>query len=218
MTAYPRIAALALAFLLWPGLLPASVEDEPRLLLTQVTERLIQEASQNGESLRRDPQRAYGLAEEVIGPTVDFLAIARRILGAYWREADAQERERFAEEYRTFVLRSLVMAFIERLEAVPRYGARLTYLPTRLSEDGRSAAVRARLGLDSGVPLEIEFRLLRSAGAWKVYDVSLAGVSLVQANQATFQRELSAGGVRGLTARLAAHNRGLEGGPSPIGR
>jgi phospholipid transport system substrate-binding protein len=209
MTAHLRLAVLLLAVSAPLGATVA--EDEPRLLLTEVTERLVQEAAHHGDALRQQPERAYGLAEEVIGPRVDFLAIARRVLGPHWREAKAEEREQFAREYRTFVLRALVTGFVEHLDAVPRYGARLSYLPTRWSADGRDAVVRGRLALDSGVPLDLEFRLHRSADAWKVYDVSVAGVSLVQANQASFARELSAGGLAGLTARLAAHNRALDG-------
>jgi phospholipid transport system substrate-binding protein len=201
------VALLALgAALLVPGALPAQ-SDAPRALVEQVTARLVEAASGRGSALREDPARVDALADELIAPAVDFEAIARRVAARHWRQATPEQRARFAAEYRRFILRSLATAFVEHLEKVPRYAARLSYLPTRWGAAGDTAAVRGRLGVDSGLTLELEFQMHAAGGAWRVYDVAVAGVSLVQANQAAFARELEEGGIDGLTLRLAAHNR-----------
>jgi len=137
---------------------------------------------------------------------IDFPAIAQRILGRHWRNATPEQQGRFLAEFETLVMRTLVTVYLEHIDKVTRYGERLTYLPTRWDPDGHGAAVRSRLQLDSGIPLEVEFRMREAEGNWKVQDVQLAGISLVQANQSAFARELAASGIDGLTTRLAAHN------------
>jgi phospholipid transport system substrate-binding protein len=189
----------------------ADSDDEPRALMARITGRMVEEARTNGATLREAPARAFKLAEEVIAPAVDFQAVSRRMVGPAWRQASPEERARFAAEYRTFILRALVTGFLEHLEKVPEYGSRVAYLPTRWSEDRRDAAVRGRLQRDTGVPLEVEFRMHREGGSWKVYDVAVAGVSLVLANRSAFERELASGGLPALTARLSGHNQRTPG-------
>ena len=129
------------------------------------------------------------------------------MLGAHGRRASAEQLDRFAAEYREFVVNTLASGFVEQVERVARYGQGVRFLPTRFGDDQRTAAVRGRVTLEGGVPLEVDFRVREVGGAWKVYDVLVAGVSLVQANQAAFARELESAGVEGLTARLASRNR-----------
>ncbi len=200
-----------LAFLV---LLPAWASQadpaDPGAALAAATQRLVEEAMHRGQDYRRDPERARTMAEELLAPLVDFTGIARRVLGAHGRGAAPDQLDRFAAEYRQFVVNTLATGFVEQIERVARYGQSVRFLPTRWSDEGRSAAVRGRVSLEGGLPLEVDFRVRQVGGLWKVYDVVVAGVSLVQANQAAFARELEAAGVEGLTTRLSAHNRAAE--------
>jgi phospholipid transport system substrate-binding protein len=206
--AWPVLLA---CLLLGPGSASRAGEPDPAALLAAVTERLVEEAAGHAQDYRRDPGRARALAEDLLAPLVDFSGIARRVLGAHGRAAAPDQLDRFAAEYREFVVNTLATGFVEQIERVARYGQGVRFLPTRWSDEGRSAAaVRGRVSLEGGLPLEVDFRVRQVGGLWKVYDVVVAGVSLVQANQAAFARELDAAGVEGLTARLSAHNRSVE--------
>ena len=204
-----RGIVVLLVFLFSPAIAAGAEPDEPRALVVRVTETLVAEAKSQSEALRRDPDRAYALTDGLITPVIDFPAIARRILGPHWRGATPEEQKRFVAELETLVMRALVTAYLEHLDEVPRYGERLTYLPTRWDPDRQGAAVRTRLQLDSGVPLEVEFLMREARGSWKVQDVRVAGISLVQASQSAFARELASSGIDGLTRRLAAQNSGV---------
>lgn len=202
-------AAMALGLALVSPL-PAAEADDPGQLVSRVTNRLVEEAQSHTDGLRGDPDRAYRLGEELLAPLVDFPAIARRITGAHWRSASEEDREQFTREYRAFILRALVTAYVEHLDRVETYARGLSFLPTRWAADRNQAAVRSRFERDGKRPLEVEFLMHRPAGSWQVYDVTVAGVSLIGANQATFTRELANGGLGGLTSRLKERNRFLD--------
>ena len=200
-------SAMVFCLVLLAGPAPRAESTDPATLLAGVTDRLVQEASRHGQEYRRDPDRARALARELLAPLVDFTGIGRRVLGAHGRRASAEQLDRFAAEYREFVVNTLASGFVEQVERVARYGQGVRFLPTRFGDDQRTAAVRGRVTLEGGVPLEVDFRVREVGGAWKVYDVLVAGVSLVQANQAAFARERESAGVEGLTARLASRHR-----------
>ncbi len=200
-----------LAWLLLPWSASRAEPADPAALLAAVTEQLVEEAARHAQDYRRDPGRARTLAEDLLAPLVDFTGIARRVLGAHGRGVAPDQLDRFTAEYRQFVVNTLASGFVEQIERVARYGQTVRFLPTRWSDEGRSAAaVRGRVSLEGGLPLEVDFRVRQVGGLWKVYDVVVAGVSLVQANQSAFARELESAGVEGLTARLSAHNRAVE--------
>jgi len=204
-------AVFLLGLVLLPAMVAGAELDAPTALVVRVTEALVAEAKSQGEALRRDSERAYALADRLVMPVIDFPAIARRILGPPWRNATPEQQGRFLAEYETLVMRTLVAAYVEHIDKVPRYGERITYLPTRWDPDAQGAVVRSRLPLTSGLPLDVEYQMRQAEGAWKIQDVRVAGVSLVQANQVAFVRELASGGIESLTSRLATHNAGVAG-------
>jgi ABC-type transporter MlaC component len=186
----------------------AAGAEDPRELIAGVSTRLVEEATSRGDELLRDPARAYVLAETVLGPLVDFTAIARRVASTHWHRGTPPERERFAREYRAFLTRILVAAYLEHLHRVAGYSRDLTLLPTRWDADRAAAVVRGRFALGGRLPLDIDFFMHRVEDGWRIHDVAIGGVSLVGVNQAAFSRELAAGGLAGLTATLRARNHG----------
>lgn len=205
--AWPVLLA---CLLLFPWAVLRAEPTDPAAVLSAVTDRLVAEALRHAQDYRREPDRAQALAEDLLAPLVDFAGIARRVLGPHGRGAPPDQLDRFAKEYRQFVVNTLASGFVEQIERVARYGQSVRFLPTRWADEGRSAAVRGRVSVEGGLPLEVDFRVRQVGGLWKVYDVVVAGVSLVQANQSAFARELESAGVEGLTARLSAHNRAVE--------
>jgi phospholipid transport system substrate-binding protein len=189
----------ALALLAWGRVTLAQID--PSELVKQTTNRLVAAAESQSNAVRSDPQRSHALVREIVLPHVDFDRMSRWVLGKYWRRANAAQREKFTGEFQQLVVRTYATA-VNELE-----GVQVRYLPTRPGRDGEDAVVRTEIRPDDRPPFQIDYRVYRTGSGWKVYDISIEGVSLVASYRHTFRDQVRRGGIEGLIEELATRNR-----------
>lgn len=173
----------------------------PGELIRQTTEQLLDALHRGSENTLDDRKRALELVDKIVSPHVDFNRISRWTLGKQWRQASEAQRQRFASEFRTLLLRAYGSAVTTHV------GAKLSYLPVRLENNPSKVIVQTRIPQGGGGPLEIDYRLHRKDGRWKIYDVVVGGVSLVSTYRTSFAEQVKRVGLDGLIAELAARNR-----------
>ena len=143
--------------------------------------------------------RRHRLLRTYADEALDFQEAARRTLGTHWEARTPEERTRFVQ---------LFAALIDHA-----YLSRLTYNGERVVYDGESmtgneAVVRARALSPKGSATPVQFQMIRDgAGAWRVYDVSFEGMSLVGSYRAQFAKILRAASYDELVSRLEAKVR-----------
>ena len=101
-----------LPLLLWTTLLGAEALP-PDELIRQTTERALSELQAKRDQIEQDPEKLYRLIDEMLVPHMNIERTARLILGRYWREADARQRERFVAEFKTLLVRTYATAVFE---------------------------------------------------------------------------------------------------------
>ncbi len=178
---------------------PGDSPPPPERLVRATTERMIEAIRREREVLRSDRARLFALVEKIMLPHFDLERMAQRVLGKYWRRADRAQRERFVAEFRTLLMRTYATALLEYQDQEIRFLEPL--------ERGDDVLVRTKVEQDGGPPIPIDYRLYRAEQGWKVYDVAIDGVSLVINYRSSFSAEIRRGGIDGLIARLARHNR-----------
>ena len=137
-------------------------------------------------------------------PYFDFERMSQRVLGKDWRRASPAQRERFADEFEALLVRTYASAARE-------FSTRpVQFLPLRANAEGTLATVRTSIVADGGTTIPINYEMYESENGWKVYDVSIDGVSLVINYRTTFSREIRAGGIDQLIERLSRHNDGRQ--------
>jgi phospholipid transport system substrate-binding protein len=164
-----------------------------------------------GDDLRNNPARVRELAERNLVPHVDFEQVSRLVLGKTWRTATPGQRSRFIHEFQQFLVRFYTTALIEytRGEDIPRDVMR--FLPLRANPGDKRVTVSSRIKQPGGSqPIPVDYYMSLAGDQWKVYDVSVDGVSLVSNYRNSFANEVRKHGLDGLIAHLAKRNAELS--------
>ena len=122
------------------------------------------------------------------------------MLGKFWRKATNEQKERFIQEFRTLLVRTYASAVTEFS------GLELVYLPVDTAADADDIVVKTEVA-NGGDSISINYRLHLNDDGWKVYDVTVNGVSLVTTYRSTFSRLVRNDGMDGLIDRLAEKNQ-----------
>lgn len=137
----------------------------------------------------------------VIDPHTDFDKIAPLVLGKHWRTATTAEQQRFKEEFQTLIVRTYSRAFVEYNDWTIRF------LPLDSSTEATKVVVKTEVLQPRQQPVEVNYRMFLSKGEWEVYDIVIAGVSLVTNYRSTFNEEIQTkGSISAVIDALAKRN------------
>ena len=196
---------LWITFLLFFYLAPATAvlgEKGPVEVLQGMSDHVLDIIRQD-PSVLDDKARLRSIAEEVVIPNVDFIALSQSVLGLTWRKATPEQREVFEKEFRALLINSY-LASISRADFK---GQSIRYLPLRNPPTGDRAEVDAEIEQPNGPLIHAQFRMYRRDDAgWKVYDVVVEGVSLVITQRSSFSSIIRDKGLDGLIAMLEERN------------
>lgn len=133
------------------------------------------------------------LLEKVVGERFDYPEMSRRSLGAAWTNLNDKERDEFVGLFRTL----LVNTYADKIESYSGEGVQ--YLSERTEKE--YAEVRTKV-LTGKTEIPLDYRLLHKASAWRVYDVVVDGVSLVNNYRGQFAKILRSGTFADLVDQL----------------
>lgn len=172
----------------------------PQEIVQDTSARMIDALRANRETLRRDPNRLYGLVDQIVLPNFDFELMSRWVLGRAWQQATPDQRRHFTEEFRTLLVRTYAKALLEYSDEEIRV------LPLPNAADGNDVTVRTEVRPKTGQPIQINYSMQLRENAWKVYDVIVDGVSLVTNYRSTFASQIRSSGMDAVIADLRQRN------------
>lgn len=149
--------------------------------------------------------RAFDLVAKHIDPVVDLERSARWILGKHWRKATPDQRKRFVEEFRKMLIRTYAIAVAEN----PNVD--IEYLPVKRTKRPHEAIVETRIPQPTSPPIAIDYRLHGDDKGWKLFDVTIEGVSLVRTYRSSFSPRVRKNGLDALIEDMAEKNRQHSG-------
>ena len=181
---------------------PAFAQDlSPGDLVRKVTQEVLDAIKSDKQLAAGDKQKALRLAEEKVLPYIDFEESTRLAVGRAWPQASVEQKKRLVEEFR----RMLVRTYSSAIEGYQ--GQTLKVLPARGKQEYQDeATVRTQFIRAGGQPLSIEFQMRKPGQGWKVYDISVEGVSLVITYRSEFDAVMRQDGIDGLIKRLTQKN------------
>ncbi|MCB1794730.1 MAG: ABC transporter substrate-binding protein [Candidatus Competibacteraceae bacterium] len=195
-----RVIALGLLLLtLSGGAIEAAVRP-PQEVIQDTSTRMIDALRQNRAKLDRDPGQIYGLVDQIVLPNFDFALMSRWVLGRAWQQATPDQRRRFTEEFRTLLVRTYAKALLEYSDED------LRLLPQPTVGNGNEVTVKTEVRLKAGRPIQINYSMHLNNDGWKVYDVTVDGVSLVTSYRSTFASQIRANGMDSVIADLQQRN------------
>jgi phospholipid transport system substrate-binding protein len=200
---------LVLAGLLWaaaqasPAIATPQGVQDPQQLVEHTTNSVLTRLQSHQEEMRREPHRIYALIEELVLPHFDFERMSRWVLGRYWNSATPEQRSRFMEEFRNLLVRTYGVALLDYTDE------KVQFLPSR--GDPARGEVMIRTTIEHrGATVAVDYNLFLKDSAWKVYDVTINGVSLVTNYRSSFATEIRKGGIEGLITQLSNRNQGKD--------
>ena len=194
-----RLALTLLAVILSFGV-AANTEITPEALVKDTTEKVLGALEKEKELIAQDPGLIYGIVDEYILPHFDFQRMSQRVLGKYWHRATDEQQRKFVSQFQNLLVHTYGAALREYSDQ------KIEFLATRSRDDGE-VSVRTQIVQGGSPPIPIQYEMYKPAGAWKIYDISIDGVSLVINYRSTFAAEIRSNGVDGLIERLVKHNQ-----------
>jgi phospholipid transport system substrate-binding protein len=153
-----------------------------------------------------DVGRVQALIDEKILPYVDFQKMTRLAVGRGWRQATPEQRTALTREFRTLLVRTYSGA----LSQVTDHEVKLR--PFRAQPADTDVVVGTNIVASRGDPIQLDYRLEKTDAGWKIYDVNILGVWLVENYKTQFASQINAGGVDGLIKTMADRNKQLDQG------
>ena len=157
--------------------------------------------------MRNDAQMKQGdigrisqLVDQKLMPHVNFERMTALTVGRPWRQATPAQKEAIMKEFRTLLIRTYANAFATVKDQ------KIQMRPFRGEADQKDVVVRSQVVQPGGDPIQLDYRLEKHGDDWRIYDVNVLGVWLVQTYRNQFGQEISAGGLDGLIKNLAAKN------------
>ena len=168
----------------------------PQELVQQTTAQTLSRLQSEQAELQKNPDGIYDLVKEIISPHFDFIRISAWVLGKHWRTASKEQKLRFVRAFRTLLIRTYGVALLDYTDQEIRY------LPMRDDPTNGNVTVRSEVIQPNGGAVSLNFRLYKRNEAWKVYDISVDGISLVTNFRTSFATEIKQAGLDSLIQRL----------------
>jgi phospholipid transport system substrate-binding protein len=179
---------------------PARAQTTPDALVRQISVDVIEAAKADKAIQAGDLSRIVSLVDAKVMPSVNFEIATRSAVGPQWRGATPEQRGKLQTEFKTLLLRLYSGALaqvkdqtVEVTKTLPVQGSTQVVVQTE---------VRGK-----GEPIKLDYRLDNGTDAWKIIDVNVGGIWLVQNYRTQFATELTKGGVDGLIAALVERNK-----------
>lgn len=181
----------------------------PDALAKKVTDEVIAVLRADKDIQAGNAKKVLDLVEAKVLPNFDFARMTRLAVGAPWRQASAAQQQSLTNEFRTLLVHTYTSAFTQYRDQV------IEYRPLKLQASDTEVVVRSLIKQKTGAdPIDINYSMEKTDSGWKVFDVVIAGVSLVQNYRSSFTSEIQKSGVDGLIATLAAKNKTLAQQPA----
>ena len=181
-------------------------EEAPDALIHKVTDDVLTIVRQDKDIRNGNTKKAIELVEAKVLPHFNFQRMTALAMGRDWNKANPEQKKRLADEFKTLLVRTYSNALTGYKDQTIRYK------PSKMQGGDTEVLVRTEIVQPGNKPIPLDYSLEKQADGWKVYDVVVAGVSLVTNYRDTFNREVRANGVDGLIETLAKKNAQVETG------
>lgn len=178
----------------------AFAQQAPDELVKRVSNEVLEAARADKSIQAGDVNKVMALVETKVMPHVNFQRMTSSAVGRYWRQASPEQQKRLQDEFKVLLVRTYSGALAQVREQT------VQLKPLRAAAGDNEVLVRTEIR-GKGDPIQLDYRLEKTGDTWKIYDVNVMGIWLVENYRNTFAQEISAGGIDGLIAKLAERNK-----------
>jgi len=172
----------------------------PDELIKQVSTDVLETLKADKSVKSGDLQKIIALVDQKVMPHVNFERMTASAVGRFWRQATPEQKQRLQEEFKVLLVRTYSGALVQVKDQT------VQLKPMRSRPDDKEVVVRTEVR-GQGDPIQLDYRLEKAADGWKIYDVNVLGIWLVENYRNSFAQEIGANGIDGLISKLAERNK-----------
>ena len=150
-----------------------------------------------------DLAKVISLVDSRVMPNVDFQRMTASAVGPAWRQATPEQQKRLQEEFKILLVRSYAGALGQVSDQA------ISIKPMRSAPEDKEVMVRTEVK-GKGEPIQLDYRLEKTPGqgaGWKIYNINVLGVWLVENYKSQFAAEINAKGLDGLITTQVERNK-----------
>ena len=179
-------------------------QEAPDALVRQVTDEVLEIVRKDKDIQNGNTRKAVELVDARVLPYFNFQHMTALAVGKDWRKATAQQQQQLSAEFKTLLVRTYS-------NALTGYkNQKVVFKPFKMNPGETDVLVRTEVQQPGAKAIQLDYSLEKLDGGWKVYDVTVAGISLVTNYRDQFAQEIRNGGMDGLIQSVAAKNKSLE--------
>ena len=178
----------------------AQVAKAPDALIKEVSSDVLDAVKADKSIKQGDVNKVIALVDAKVMPHVNFQRMTASAVGRYWRQATPEQQKRLQDEFKVLLVRTYSGALAQVQDQT------VELKPMRAGADDKEVVVKTEIK-GRGDPVQLDYRLENVGGAWKVYDINVLGVWLVENYRNSFSQEIGANGIDGLINKLAERNK-----------
>ena len=198
---WTRLVATAWGLTLTMALPLASAADEaPDEMIRRLSMDVLSTIKGDKNVQKGDVRKVISFVDSMIMPKVNFSRMTASAIGRSWRQATPEQQKRLQDEFKNLLVRTYAGALSQLQDQT------INVKPLRAQAGDTEVIVRTEV-LGRGDPIQLDYRMEKTAGGWKIYDLNVLGVWLVETYRTQFAQEISARGIDGLIATLALRNK-----------
>ena len=193
-----------------PGWSARAADEAPDALISRVTQDALDTIQADTAVQAGDVARIIVLMDKKVMPYLDFQRMTSSAVGPAWRQATPEQRKRLEAEFKTLLVRTYAGAMSQARNLT------FSVKPLRASPEDKEVIVRTLIK-GHGDPVQLDYRLEKTPGdgaGWKIYNLNVLGVWLVDTYRSQFAQEINAKGMDGLITSLADRNKTNAGKPT----
>ena len=197
-------AVLLSSLLLIAGGASAQAVDQstPDGLIKTVVSEVMASVKSDPEIQKGNIPRIVDLVEKKIVPYTDMRRTTEMAMGPNWKKATPDQQTQLISEFKNLLIRTYSGALSQLRDQT------IQFKPLRAAPDDKEVVVKTVV-IGRGDPIPLDYRLEKTSNGWKVYDMNIMGVWLVEAYRNQFANQISQNGVEGLVKFLQDRNKQL---------
>ena len=180
-----------------------AADEAPDVLIKRLSTEVL-ESIKNDKAIRGgDMDKVIALVDSRIMPNVNFQRMTASAVGPAWRQATPEQQKRLQEEFKTLLVRTYAGALAQVSDQT------IQLKPLRAAADDKEVLVRSEIK-GSGESIQLDYRLEKTPGqgaGWRIYNLNVLGVWLVETYRSQFASEINAKGIDGLISTLSLRNK-----------
>jgi phospholipid transport system substrate-binding protein len=175
--------------------------EGPDDMIRRLSTDLLNNIKADKDVQRGDLNKVTAFVDSKVMPNVNFTRMTASAVGRHWRQATPEQQKRLQEEFKNMLVRTYAGALSQVKDQT------VDVKPLRAAAGDTEVIVRTEV-VGRGEAVQLDYRMEKTPTGWKIYDLNVLGIWMVETYRTQFAQEISARGIDGLIATLTQRNKG----------